>query len=294
MARPIRTMGASELPRGLLQTRVADSVTVLRATWSVASSPAMPRHAEYMAWYQSCRPHSKKLNPTAAELGERQKRLARASNQSRSSLMSLPWGTASQSCHHSPSLRRTYAALVSFVDDYSGAYPNEFFPAREVAQLLDHLRVTAIAAGGSLSLDEQLSAALELTSGRLFGAAVLLHSVTRWIARDRDTRALGALPWKQRLSDAALLAPFSPEIEGDGDAPGDTYHYWANFVAGYQTYLEGGLVSRAMRAMFAAGPFAMRWIRGGLFGRKLFAGNHAAIDRLGLAHGEAAGSILIA
>jgi hypothetical protein len=49
-----------------------------------------------------------------------------------------------------------------------------------------------------------------------------------------------------------------------------------------------------MRAMFAAGPLAMRSIRGGLFGRTLFAGSHAAVDRLGLVHGEAAARAVLA
>jgi hypothetical protein len=280
-------MGAPELPLGPLHARLVDGVTVLRATWSVASSPAMPRHGEYMAWYRSYRLHTKRRNPPAAELVERQKRLAQASDRARSSLTLLPWGAASQRWSEPPPLRRTFAALVSFVDDYSGPYPREHFPAREVARLLDLFRVNAVALGGSLTLDEQLGAALEIVSGRLFAAAVLLHAATRWLARARDTRALGSLSWKQRLGDAALLAPFAPEVEADGDGPGDTYHYWANFVAGYQTRLDGGVAARAMRAMFAAGPLAMRTIRGGLFGRTLFAGNHSAVDRLGLAHGEA-------
>jgi hypothetical protein len=265
-----------------LRAYAVDGVTVLRATWAVASSPAMPRHGEYMAWYRAQRRRATRLNPPAAELGERQQRLARTSE--RAARTSLPW------CATAPPLRRTFPALVSFVDDYAGPYPRELFPAGEVARLLDRLRAAAAPA----TLDEQLAAALEITGGRLFAAAVLLHAATRWLARARDTRALGPLPWSQRLDDAALLAPFAPAVEADGDAPGDTYHYWANFVAGCQTFLDGGVAARAMRTLFVAGPVAMSAIRGGLFGRTLFAGNHAAVDRLGLMHGEAAARALVA
>ena len=84
----------------------------------------------------------------------------------------------------------------------------------------------------------------------------------------------------------AAIVAFEEEIARGGDAMGDTYHYWASFAAGMHTALARGVVAkRAMRAAFRVGPELMSAIRGGLFARPLFCGNHAELDRLGLAQG---------
>jgi hypothetical protein len=250
---------------------VRDAITAARATWGVASSPPMPRWREYMAWTTELRDAAEVWNPPDIVLERRLVALATGPRDD-----ALPWADMS-----APRSRRVYAGLVSFVDDYEGPYPEELFPAAEVHALRLALR------GRPRTIDEQLEAALATTGGRAFAAAILLHAATRLVARNRDSRALGDLAWTERALDAAWIAPFAPEVAGDGDAPGDTYHYWANFAVGMQAEIRGTLVPRAVGAAFYAGPVAMTWIRGRIFRSTLFAGSHAICDRMGLAHGRA-------
>jgi hypothetical protein len=197
-------------------------------------------------------------------------------------LDALPWDE-----RRAPTSRRLFAALVSFVDDYSGDFPSELLP-RDAAHALRHaLRQAASEAPGRvLTIDEQFAVALDVAGGRAFAAAILLHAVTRLVARGRDERALGELEWEERLHDASWMAPFAPEIAGTGDAPGDTYHYWANVAVGMHAELRGTIIPHVVGAAFYVGPVAMRVVRQGVFGSHLFAGAHALCDRMGLRHGR--------
>ncbi|UJR79669.1 hypothetical protein [Sandaracinus amylolyticus] len=264
-------------------TLAHDTITAARATWGVASSPPMPRWREYMAWIDARRADAERFNPGEIAL-ER-------------SLIALVTGTRTDAPHDAlpwldgaagPPSRRLYCALVSFVDDYDGPFPTELFPHDEVHAL----RLALRAQRRALTIDEQLAVALDHTGNRAFPAAILLHAVMRLVARDRDARALGGLDWEERLHDAACIAPFAPSVAGDGDPPGDTYHYWANFAVGFHAALHGRVAPRALGAAFYLGPIAMRWIREGVFGSELFAGAHTECDRMGLRHGRAvAGAI---
>jgi len=273
--------------------RAADALVAARATWAVASAEPMPDYASYMRWYRAHRRTVSRSNPDGPSLARALAELSLASrSRAGEPLDALPWID-----NAAPPLRRTYAALVSFVDDYDGPFPRELFPPAVVARLRTSLVARSALAGvaAPLTLDEQLAIALEHTDGRVFAAAVALHAATRSIARGRDTRALGTddhPAWTARVDEAAALAPFDARVEDGGDAPGDTYHYWATFVAGFQCAVRDLVVSRVMDAMFWTGPVAMRWIRGGLFANELFAGAHHDVDRLGLSHGRAIGRLL--
>lgn len=254
-----------------------DAVTAARATWSVASSGRTPRWQEYMAWIDARRDGASRHNAHHGELGRRLVSLVRA--RGRSADDALPWDGMRPA-----SSRRMYAALISFVDDYGGPFPTELFPRDLVRSVRVALRGGD---GGVRTVEEQLAIAMDATDGCTFAAAVVLHAAMRQVARNRDRRALGALDWDERLRDASWIAPFAPEIEGPGDPPGDTYHYWANFAVGYHAARRGRLVPRALGAAFYAGPVAMTLIRGRVFGSGLVAGDHAQCDRMGLRHGAA-------
>jgi hypothetical protein len=256
-----------------------DAATLARASWAVASSDTMARYREWMEWNDARRDAASRHNPLPGDLERAVAGVVRA--RVTMATESLPWNAG-----RSPASRRLLAALVSFVDDYGGAMPSEMFPREETHAL--RLALREAAGGGALTADEQLAIALDATGGELFAAAVLLHAVTRLVARNRDTRAVGALTWEERLADAAWIAPFLPEIAGKGDAPGDTYHYWANFVAGLHAELRKRIVPRTVGAVFLAGPLAMHLVRGRLFGATLFAGAHARCDWMGLRHGRVA------
>jgi len=258
---------------------VRDVATLARASWAVASSSTMPRWQEWMRQENARRRSGRRTNPARAKLEAAVLRVVARHGESAS--QALPW------CESAPPSRRLVAALVSFVDDYEGAMPAEMLPQRETRALRLALRERA--GGGVLTVDEQLDVALQACDGRIFAAAVLLHAVTRQVARDRDARALGALGWEERIIDAAWIAPFPRSVAGPGDAPGDTYHYWANFTAGLHAALRETAVTHGVRAMFLAGPVAMKLVRGGLFGATLFAGAHARCDWMGLRHGTVVG-----
>lgn len=263
----------------MLGTPIArDTVMLARASWAVASSGTMPRWRAWMEWNDARRDAVDRVNPPPLELEPALITLVR--RRQCTTRASLPW-VADQS----PPSRRIVAALVSFVDDYRGPVPSEMFPQEETRALRLALRDRA--GGGALGIHEQLEVALGATGGKVFAAAVLLHAVTRLVARNRDTRALGSLSWEERLADASWIAPFPRAIAGRGDAPGDTYHYWATFVAGLHSELRRTLVPRAVGVLFAAGPLCMTVVRGGIFGATLFAGAHAHCDWLGLRHGHA-------
>ena len=258
---------------------VKDAVTLARASWGVASSDAMPRWREWMEWNDARRGTVERVNPSPRALERAVVDVAR--RHVRVADESLPWDA-----DRAPPSRRILAALVSFVDDYEGPMPREMFPRHEAGALRLALRDRA--SGRVLAVDEQLAVAVGATGGNVFAAAVALHAVTRLVARNRDSRALGSLSWEERLTDASWIAPFPAAIAGRGDAPGDTYHYWATFTAGFHAELRDTLGSRAVGAACLAGPLGMTLVRGGLFGTPLFAGAHARCDWLGLRHGRAA------
>jgi hypothetical protein len=256
-----------------------DTAMLARASWAVASSETMPRWRAWMEWNDARRRTAERVNPPSSELARALTALVR--RRQCTTRESLPWAAA-----RCPPSRRIVAALVSFVDDYRGPIPSEMFPRDQARDLRIALRDRK--RGRALAIDEQLEVALDASEGNIFAAAVLLHAVTRLVARNRDTRALGSLSWEERLTDASWIAPFPRAIAGRGDAPGDTYHYWATFVAGLHSELRRTLVPRAVGVLFAAGPLGMTVVRGGIFGATLFAGAHARCDWLGLRHGRAA------
>jgi hypothetical protein len=180
------------------------------------------------------------------------------------------------------------SALVSFTDDHDAPFDAGLFPASSAA-VLEALAARA-ARGETLGRAAQLALATRhARSG--FEALAICHAVSRQLARGRDTRALGAPPpLAERVRIGRAIAAFPDVLARGGDALGDTYHYWANVIAGVTaTHLDAPR-RLVVRATFHRGAFLMRTIRDGMFGGTLFAGDHEAIDRLGLAHGLALGA----
>jgi hypothetical protein len=268
---------------------VARLMLAARASWAVASSPPMQRYPEYVDRVRASERNAQRWNPHPRVLFGQIVDAVRVTT-TPEALLELPWAT------RVPEVGRAYAAYVSFVDDYRGLYPGELFPVPETRQVLDAI-AAASERGEVWTVPEQLGAALPIAGGRVYAAVVLLHAATRMLARGRDGRALGpavaALTLEDRLRIGAAIAPWPAEIARGGDAMGDTYHYWASFAAGMHTTLGRGSVARhVVRGAFALGPVLMSTIRGGLFARPLFCGNHAELDRLGLAQGTALARLL--
>jgi hypothetical protein len=183
---------------------------------------------------------------------------------------------------------RVVAALVSFTDDHEQPVPFDVLPRAETRALLDAL---ASYVGPPLAPPGQLAIARRIAADP-WTALLACHLATRQLARGRDTRALGddvPVAVEARCRIGACIAAFPAALSEGGDPLGDTYHYWANVIAGVTAASHGGWRGRGVERLFRAGPYLMRVVREGLFRSRLFYGDHRHVDHLGLTHGLALG-----
>lgn len=178
--------------------------------------------------------------------------------------------------------------LVSFTDDHGAKLPNLACLGVEAEQLIDRIQGHM---PHSLCPSKILGLALENTEDG-FRALMVCHLAVRHLARGRDGRAFGKHPpsLPDRCDVGLAIAPFPPLIAQGGDPLGDTYHYFANVIAGVLSLSARGLRTpsgAAIALLFYSGPVLMHLVRERTFGAKLFYGTHAKVDRLGLAHGVA-------
>jgi hypothetical protein len=181
---------------------------------------------------------------------------------------------------------RAIAALVSFSDDHGAPLPDEMLPRDATLRWIE---IVGAHRGLVLAPHDQLARALAIADDA-WTALLVCHLGSRQLARGRDTRALGsAAPTglRERLEIGAAIAAFPAELACGGDPLGDTYHYWANVIAGVLAPSRGAGTALAIERLFRAGPMLMSAVREGVFGSTLFYGNHARIDALGLDHGLA-------
>jgi hypothetical protein len=250
---------------------------VMRAAWGVSVSPPMPRFEEYMA---RLGPSPGRENPADADLRRALRDRTLGLRDTRRPPLHLPWCPT-----QTVATQRLFAAIVGFLDDYHGPFPEEFFPRAAMSALVDSFSARPL---GSLDLIEQLDTSLTIVGPHPFAAAVALHGALRTLARGRDRR-LGAsfdMSLEQRMARGASIAPFTRVLGPRGDALGDTYHYWACFAAGLHCGVRPrDPARRTMLALFGVGADLMAAVRHGVFGHELFAGKHDAVDRLGLSHG---------
>lgn len=267
-----------------MELSTANARMVVRATWGVSVSPPMPRFEEYLA---RLGPSTGRENGADTEVRRALRERALELRDSHRPPLHLPWCPT-----RAIATQRLFAAIVSFVDEYHGPYPEEFFPRAAMSALID-----AFAVRPPMSLDvvDQLEASLSVVGPHPFAAAVALHGALRTLARGRDRR-LGApfdLSLEQRLAKGASIAPFARALGPRRDALGDTYHYWACFAAGLHCGIRTRDPARlAMLALFGVGADLMAAVRHGIFGHELFAGKHDAVDRAGLSHGLEIGRLL--
>lgn len=179
---------------------------------------------------------------------------------------------------------RLVAALVSFVDDYDGPFPEEHFDDANACRILEALAESS----RTHTIPDLLATAPCSDAPSFVEGVLLLHAALRQLARGRDGRALPSctMSLATRLRIDAKIAPFAPSLSRGGDPLGDAYHYLANVAVGASV-----VVSRPETwwpaPLFACGPELMWLVRQTMFGSPLFFGNHARIDRLGLLHGLA-------
>ncbi len=208
---------------------------------------------------------------------------------------------------HAPLVAREPAlhvvgALVSFTDDHRAVVPEALLPRASTAAFLARLPIVGRADRAAASARDdvardapplgraaQLALAHAIT-GDAYAALLVCHAAARQLARGRDHRALGddaPRTVDERCARGRALAAFPPAVSQGGDPLGDTYHYWANVIAGVTAVALGGARGHALERLFRAGPTLMSAVRERTFGRRLFYGNHRHVDALGLAHGLA-------
>ena len=190
------------------------------------------------------------------------------------------------------SARRLAAALVSFVDDYTGPYPEEAFDDRAVRIGLDRIAASDL----PMTIPDLLDGEPFSSLPTRLDALLVGHAVLRQLARGRDDRALPSarMSLEERLRIGGNIVPFHPSLSWGGDPLGDAYHYLANVTIG--TLFAARRMPHSARVLwpiplFAVGPELMTLVRERTFGSKLFFGNHARIDRMGLRHGLSLGGL---
>lgn len=193
----------------------------------------------------------------------------------------LPWSS------RKINLQRLFCSLVTFTDDHQQKVAREYFPITQSLDYIEQVFKQSNQAGRPLYLDEQFGIGLKLADNHPLAAAILCHSASRAIGRNRDQRVSSRFIFEdQRFHQwGEAVARFDSQTQYD--PPGDTYHFWATCSMGMA--LGKGLKSQlpaviAYGTLFYFGADIMD------HARKLVARNplhykHREVDRLGLSVG---------
>jgi hypothetical protein len=204
---------------------VSDARLAAASFFAVATSPVMPDWSAYREQVERARPPAREV-------------------ESPGRLRELLGGPVVPSS----SASRIVATLVSFTDDHRERVPEELFPSATEAFVEGIAR--AREEGRVLSRGDQLALARSLVSTP-FDAMVICHAGTRQLARGRDVRALRrALPLSFRCEAGQAIAAFPEALSAGGDPLGDTYHYWANVIAGVTAGYLGGVRGAIIERLF--------------------------------------------
>ena len=192
--------------------------------------------------------------------------------------LKLPWS------FRRVDLQRLFCSLVTFSDDHQVKIAREYFPIQESLDYIEAVRNLSEANERPLLLLEQFSVALGVTDSQVLPAAILCHSASRAIGRNRDRRVSSNFRFDEEdfYSWGNYIARF--DSPNQYDPAGDTYHFWATFTMGLALRLN----SRYDRthclvygALFYFGADIMRNARQ-IIARNPLHYKHREVDRLGL------------
>lgn len=204
---------------------------------------------------------------------------------------------------------RYLTTAVSFSDQHKENTCHEMLNPPLARKYVDNVRNSSNNLDRQLTLTEQFAIALELTkitsgknetgfSYKVLDAAVIAHAGSRAIARNWDASAdpdhlsftkEEFCQWRDCVS---TFEPFTGEY---GDPPGDTYHFWQNFVAGLTSKTKvrshDKLLNPVYEQIYQSTAIATELLR-----HKLASQNgqiHKEADRLGYKMGTSVANIVL-
>ncbi len=247
------------------------------ALYGVAKGPQPQNISEYRHLLEDTYKFDTYRNPTESELTHQ---LLALIEQSLNLYPNVSWAPDSHLF-----LDRALVSIASFADDHNGSIPIEFFPPIELHQsFTDKIEQDYCQQGKRLNLVDQFSIALELTNQSPISASILCHSAIRRLARDADKSKYGSTGLEDRVKFAEKIAYFEANMEPTIDSLGDTYHFWAKFIAGYLSHelrYQHPVSNHVYNLIYHYSPDMMKFIRNYIFGHKLEFNTKKKIDHMG-------------
>lgn len=190
----------------------------------------------------------------------------------------FPWSTKRVDIHN------LFKSLVTFADDHDERVPREYFPVDESHHLIEKIISTSRKVNAPLELPQQLEIGLDLSDGRVLAAAVLCHSASRAVGRNRDQKIDPSFKFTADTMQqwSSSIARFNDTKQYD--PPGDTYHFWATFSMGMalrKSLSKEPTACLAYGTLFYYGADVMDVCRK-LIARNPLRYKHMVVDRMGL------------
>ena len=197
----------------------------------------------------------------------------------------IPWSASSKLY-----VGRALTSIASFADDHEGSIPREFFPPLELhSKFINDIEQEKNNKGSRIDVLSQYNIALNIANGNPLAAAILCHSVTRRIARDADTVKYGILNLEDRIRFAGMIAYFEDTLSPTIDSLGDTYHFWAKYIAGFlfhELQSQQPVSNYISSVIYQYSPYMMKFIRNYIFHNKLEFDTKKKIDQMGFRVGK--------
>ena len=183
------------------------------------------------------------------------------------------------------SLLEVFGTLIQFTDSNQTPLPKSVFPSeQDVEKFIASVKSTT----GPVTLRDQLTIALDITSNDILGAINLCWISMRLMARGADQRAYPNVfvdeaelrRWNQQISRFELIG----ESEKN-DGPGDNYYFWTSVFA-IIAFSSGGFMGKVAQLIFARGTKIMTFVRNRIARKKPNMTTHEPASSLGIKVGH--------
>ena len=197
----------------------------------------------------------------------------------------VPWNGSDKKIN----LWELFNFLICHVDDHDIPIPGAYLPVDQTRDMIDHVLSYSERMQRALTIPEQYDIALNIADNYPTAGAILAHSASRAIGRNRETRAGDKLTFTfdEMRQWSRAVARFDDGMHRE--TPGDTYHYWACFTMGMASKSleeDERIAAILCRSLFFHGAQLMNSARNVVTANKgslLYL--HEEVDRLGLETG---------